>query len=192
MLNFLRHCWYNYNYYKLRRKQLRILRKLNSYGTNVYICSNVSFSSPQNICIGSHVWIGPNSRFDGTGNLTIGQGCIISRNVEVLTSNHRFQGENLEEIPYDKHFILEPVTIGENVWVGLRTVILPGVNIGEGAIIGAGSIVTKDVPPLAIVGGNPARIIRYRDSAQYYRLKEQGKIYLKENYNYEISPDRLK
>ena len=57
-----------------------------------------------------------------------------------------------------------PVNIGNDVWIGARVTILPGVKIGNGAIIGAGSVVTKDVPDFAIVGGNPARVIKYRNS----------------------------
>lgn len=184
--------WSKVYYYYLRKKQIKKLVRLKEYGINVYLCDNVRFSFPSRISIGSHVWIGPNSHFDGRGGLTIGTGSIIARETEILTGSHYFEGDDLEEIPYDKRFTIKRVEIGENVWMGLRTVILPGVKVGEGAIIGACSVVTKDVPPLAIVGGNPARIIRYRDEQQYNLLKRQGKIYLKENYNYDISPERLK
>ncbi len=61
--------------------------------------------------------------------------------------------------------------------------ILPGITIGEGAVVAAGSVVTKDVPPLAVVGGNPARIIKNRDEKVYYNLKQNNKIYMSEYYN---------
>lgn len=192
MIELLRKIWYKYNYYKLRKNQLKKLKTLKSYGINNYICQGVQFSSPENISLGNHVWIGHNVTIDGRGGVSIGEGCILARNIEIITSNHYFQGDDLMEVPYDKRFISKPITIKENVWLGIRAVILPGVTIGEGAVIGACSVVTKDVPPLAIVGGNPAKVIRYRDEEQYYRLKNAGKIYLKENYNYDISPDRLK
>lgn len=184
--------WRKYNYWLLRRKQYKTLGKLSSCGINVYICPNVHFSSPERISMGSHVWIGHNVKMDGSGYLDVGSGCIIARDTEILTSNHYFQGDDLEEIPYDKRFIYKKVTIGENIWIGMRSVILPGVTIGEGAIVGACSVVTKDVPPLAIVAGNPAKVIRYRNEKQYNELKTKGCIYLKENYNYDISPERLK
>ncbi len=192
MIRFLKKIWYKYNYYKLRRVQIKKLKSLKSYGVNNYICQGVEFSTPRNIIFGDHVWIGHNVKIDGRGGVSIGSGCILARQTEIISSNHYFRGDDLMEIPYDKRFISKPITIGENVWIGLRTVILPGVTIGEGAVIGACSVVTKDIPPLAIVGGNPAKVIRYRDADQYYRLKSEGKIYLKENYNYDISPDRLK
>lgn len=184
--------WRKIRYRQLRRSQYKKLKKLKSFGHNDYICPGVSFSFADKISLSDDVWIGPHTKFDGMGGISIGRGCIISRNVEVLTSDHHFYGEDLEEIPYDKNFFVEPVVICENVWIGMRVVILPGVVVGEGAVIGACSVVTKDVPPCAIVAGNPAKVIRYRDKEQYYRLKDSGKIYLKLNYNYEVSPERLK
>lgn len=91
----------------------------------------------------------------------------------IITENHNYEGEKL---PYDTTYIRKNVTIGDCVWVGSRVIIMGGVSIGEGAIIAAGSVVTKDVPPLAIVGGNPAKLIKYRDAEHYYRLKEQKKF----------------
>ena len=192
MKSFLRRLWLRYNFRRNRKVQLKKLSDLKSYGINNYICPGVNFSSPQNISLGDHVWIGHNVKFDGRGGISIGSGCIIARDSEIITSNHYFHGADLQEIPYDKRFISKPVTICENVWTGIRCVILSGVTIGEGAVIGACSVVTKDIPPLAIAAGNPAKVIRYRDSEQYFRLKSEGKIYLKENYNYDISPERLK
>lgn len=77
-------------------------------------------------------------------------------------------------IPYDESYIYKNITIGDCVWFGNRVLVIGNINIGEGAIIAAGSVVTKDVPPLAIVGGNPAKIIKYREKDHYYKLKEQG------------------
>ena len=127
----------------------------------------------------------------GTGGLEIKSGTIISHSVEIWTTNHYFKGDDLQFLPYDKRFIPKPVTIGENVWIGSRVTITPGVTIGEGAIVGAGAVVSKDVPPLAIVGGNPIRIISYRPKEQYEKLKREGKIYLRHNYNYDESDQRL-
>lgn len=78
-------------------------------------------------------------------------------------------------IPYDNTYVFKNVDIGDCVWFGNRVIVVGNVNIGEGAIIAAGAVVTKDVPPLAIVGGNPAKVIKYRDKEHYYKLKEQGK-----------------
>ena len=178
-------------YYFYRKKQYKLFQTFKSCGSNVFICMDSSFSGNRNIIIEDDVWIGHKSFFAGEGNITIKSGTIISHNVEIWTSNHYFTGDDMEFLPYDKRFIRKPVTINENVWIGSRVIVTPGVTIGEGAIIGAGAVVSKDVPPLAIVGGNPIRIIRYRNSEQYFRLKSEGKIYLHHNYNYDKSDCRL-
>ena len=92
----------------------------------------------------------------------------------IITQNHNYEGE---AIPYDSTYIKKNVTIGDCVWFGNRVLVVGNVNIGEGAIIAAGAVVTKDVPALAIVGGNPAKVIKFRDKDHYYRLKEEGKFH---------------
>ena len=69
------------------------------------------------------------------------------------------------------------VVIGNDVWIASNVLIVGGVKIGDGAIVGAGSVVVKDVPAYAIVGGNPAKIIKYRDIEQFKRLKEEKKFH---------------
>lgn len=91
----------------------------------------------------------------------------------IITQNHNYEGEM---IPYDNTYVYKNVTIGECVWFGNRVIVTGNVTIGEGAIIAAGSVVCKDVPPLAIVGGNPAKVIKYRDKEHYYKLKGEGKF----------------
>ena len=91
----------------------------------------------------------------------------------VITQNHNYEGEL---IPYDNTYVKKPVMIGDCVWFGNKVTVLGGVTIGEGAIIAAGAVVTKDVPPLAIVGGNPAKVIKYRNADHYFKLKAEGKF----------------
>lgn len=81
------------------------------------------------------------------------------------------------KIPYDDTVITKNVDIKECVWFGDDVLIVGNVTIGEGAIIGARSVVTKDVPPLAIVGGNPAKVLKYRDKEHYYKLKAESKYH---------------
>lgn len=71
------------------------------------------------------------------------------------------------------------VHIKQNVWIGGNVVIVPGVTIGEGAIVAAGTVVTKDVSDLAIVGGNPAKVIKCRDRGKYLETKQQDKVFIK-------------
>ena len=91
-----------------------------------------------------------------------------------MTSSHNYKGEG---IPYDETDIAEDSVIGDNVWLGHNVIVLPGVSIGEGSIVQAGSVVVKDVPALAIVGGHPARQFASRDHDHYERLKALGKFY---------------
>ena len=170
-----------------RRRLHSFLSRLASAGRNVYLCRGYNISSPGRLSIGSNAWIGEGFFARCEGGLTIGSGVIISRGAEIWTANHNYDGNGLQSLPYDRRFILKPVFIGDNVWIGSRVTIIPGVTIGEGAVVGAGAVVTHDVPPLAVVGGNPARIIKYRSRDVYEKLKSENRIYLDMEYNYDIS-----
>lgn len=160
------------------RNQLNNLKFL-SKGANVVISEGNLFHQIDKITIGDNVYIGPNGVYYGYGGLSIGSGSILSHKIEILTRNHNYNSANLESIPYDKEYLLKSVNIKENVWVGSNVLIVPGVTIGEGSVVGMGSVVTKDVPPYAIVGGNPAKVLKYRDIEKYEQLKAENKIYLK-------------
>lgn len=92
----------------------------------------------------------------------------------IICQNHNYEGE---KIPYDEKVIFKDVEIGDCVWFGSRVTVTGGVRIGEGAIVAAGSLVCKDVPPLSIVGGNPAKVIKYRDIEHYNELKKEGRFF---------------
>jgi virginiamycin A acetyltransferase len=121
--------------------------------------------------LGPGVEIGRGTRVTGPAYLdpcTIGSYCAIGR-IMVRSSNHLTQFLNIEEDLQRRTIgaesVLGPrewVTIGNNTWIGDHAVILPGVQIGDGAVVGAGSVVTRDVPAYAIVGGAPAKLIRWR------------------------------
>ena len=91
---------------------------------------------------------------------------MIAPRVTIVTGNHKFDipGMYMQQINDSMKTKEDDVDIiiGNDVWIGTRSIILPGVKIGNGVIIGAGAVVTKDVPPYAIVGGNPAKIIKFR------------------------------
>ncbi len=91
-----------------------------------------------------------------SGGVTIGQNVLIGPNVKIYTNNHPL---NVEERRQGFE-IFKPVSIGNDVWIGGGSIICPGVNIGDNAVIAAGSVVTKDVAPDTLVGGNPAILIR--------------------------------
>ena len=114
------------------------------------------------------------THFDCIGGLHIGAYCRFARGTLIFTSLHNYEGDCL---PYDvADDMMCPVVIEDFVWLGARVTILPGVRIGEGAIVQMGAVVTKDVPRCAIVGGNPAKILRYRNQEQFEELKAAGKF----------------
>ena len=93
----------------------------------------------------------------------------------IMLGSHDY--ENGEYIPYGESTTKKFVTIDDFVWLGSNVIISGNVHIGEGAVVAIGSVVVKDVPPLAIVGGNPAKIIKYRDSDHFYHLKQLKRFY---------------
>ena len=108
----------------------------------------------KNIKIGKNVFINACCRFQDQGGIEIGDGSLIGHNTTIATLNHDFNPAKRQNLTPS------PVKIGKNVWIGSDCTILPGVEIGDGAIIGAGSVVTKSVPANAIAVGNPARVIK--------------------------------
>jgi len=149
-------------------QQLESLAKL---GPGVAIRWPTKIGNPSNTYFAENVSINPGFVSKGTGKLTLGAHVHLGENITVITDNHNF--ERPDCLPYDKRKIAKDVTIGDCVWIGDRVLILPGVSVGEGAILAAGAIVTKDVPTLAIVGGAPAKVLRYRDEEHYRSLRQK-------------------
>jgi acetyltransferase-like isoleucine patch superfamily enzyme len=109
----------------------------------------------KNINIGKNVFINSGCRFQDQGGISIGDGTLIGHNVVMATLNH-------DQLPEKRgNTYPAPIIIGKNVWIGANVTILQNITIGENAIIAAGAVVTKDVPENAVVGGVPAKIIKY-------------------------------
>lgn len=153
------------------RRWSRVAARLAHLGDDVGVAQPIHLSTPERASIGDHTYIGPEAHFACDGGLRVGRGVMIGPQVFIQTSTHRWEGPDLEAVPYDHHITSGPVVIGDHVWLGARVVVLPGVNIGDGAVVGAGSVVTADVEPCAVVAGNPARILRHRDREQFERLR---------------------
>ena len=140
-------CWYV-------SKCLNIFQsdRNNSFQEKIYI------SNAKKIKIGKHCQINENVFIQGA---TIGDYVMIAPNVAILNSSHKFDDVNIPMIQQGEIKGDNPV-IEDDVWIGRNAIILPGVHIKKGSIVAAGAVVTKDVPPMCIVGGIPAKVIKKR------------------------------
>ncbi|UUX92239.1 acyltransferase [Methanoplanus endosymbiosus] len=158
--------------YKSNRYTTSVKKTCNSYGKslkvngysivtkNTYLGNNVNFNGMKIYGIGN-VYIG--------NYFHSGMGCIM------ITDNHNYNHGSA--IPYDHTKIKKDIIINDNVWLGMNVTILSGVNIGEGAIIQAGSVVVSNIPKYGIAGGHPAKVFKYRDIDHYERLKYENKFH---------------
>lgn len=128
------------------------------FGSNVTIEPNVIFYNMSNSKIGDCSGIGMNSYI---GLVKIGKNVMIGPELFAISINHEFKDINVPMAKQGKRKD-QPIIIEDDVWIGARVIILPGITIGTGSIIGAGSVVTKNVAPFSIVAGNPATVIRIR------------------------------
>jgi acetyltransferase-like isoleucine patch superfamily enzyme len=108
----------------------------------------------KNIRLGARVFINSGCRFQDQGGISIGDDCLIGHNAVIATLQHGMQPSRRADL------IPSPVVIGRNVWLGANVTVLPGVTIGDDSVIGAGSVVTKDIPAGVIAVGSPARVVR--------------------------------
>jgi len=161
----------------LRLKGLAII-EINStseliLGQNVMINSSnrnyhINMHSPTKLMadgVNSKIEIGTNTRIHGTcihakGSITIGQNCLIAANCQIIDSNGHLLSMKDPSNRINTIDEFKEITIGNNVWIGANSIILPGVSIGDGSVIAAGSIVTKNIPANCIAGGNPAKLIQ--------------------------------
>lgn len=132
-----------------------------SMGHNVNVERGAYFGSGSLVEIGDNSGIGVNCHVPP--DIRIGSDVMMGPEVFIVSrnQNHRFDDVHIA-MRLQGHRDTPRVVIEDDVWLGARAIILPGIRIGRGSIIGAGAVVTKDVPPFAICAGNPARIIRYR------------------------------
>ncbi len=115
------------------------------------------------VLIGEDSSVGRNCMLDGRGQLTIGNHVSISPDVHLITGSHDLNSS-------DFRFVSAPIVLEDFVWVGSRATILPGVTVGRGAVVATGAVVTRNVDPMTVVAGVPARKIGNRTSELTYSL----------------------
>lgn len=129
-------------------------------GSGVNIRPNIKFALGFNISIGDNSGIGDNCFLQDIGEINIGKDVLMAPEVMIFTANHK---SSRDELIRNQGMEIACVTIEDDVWIGARATILPGVRIAKGAIVAAGAVVTKNVEPYSIVGGVPAKKIGLRE-----------------------------
>lgn len=164
---------YNSLAYEQKQEKTGILKQLfGSIGTNVSVGLPFICDYGRNIYIGNNVSVNMNCTFVDCNKITVGDNVLIASNVQLYTATHPVElSERLtpDWNPQSEEYFCRtyalPITIGDGCWLGGGVIVLPGVNIGRGAVIGAGSVVTKDIPENSLAVGNPCRVIRKLNQA---------------------------
>jgi acetyltransferase-like isoleucine patch superfamily enzyme len=147
---------------------LNLLKEIfgDKLGEGSYIGPGMHGAALDHITIGKDVLVNSNALFMARGGITIEDHAMIAADASIITNNHD---------PYDRRVLpCRPVLIKEGAWIGAHAIILPGVCIGRYAIVGAGSVVTKDVPDYGVAVGNPARVIRMLDPDKFSPLSKEN------------------
>lgn len=146
----------NLNPLDREKRSEAILGILGKVGKNCVVEQPIFCTYGYNTTVGDNFFMNVNGKLMDSGKITIGNNVFIAPNVSIITEEHDMDVENrIAGLEYT-----HPVTIGDNVWICTGAIILPGVTIGNDSVIGAGSVVTKDIPPKSLAVGNPCKVIR--------------------------------
>ncbi len=146
-----------------RLNRLLVKHIFRQCGQAVNIRPGVYFGSGKNISMGDDSMLGQDSIIGSTADVVIGKDVMMGPQVLIYTSNHGMEAETPMRL---QPLASAPVRIGDDVWIGARCIILAGITIGDGAVLAAGAVVAADVPAQAIVGGVPAKVLKYRRQAR--------------------------
>ena len=130
-------------------------------GKRTRIDMGCTFMDPNRLRLGNNTHINRDCLLDARGGITVGSRVSISHRVVIMTGSHDYNTENFS-------FVRKTVIIDDYVWIGVGAIVLGGVRIGEGAVVCAGAVVTKDVPPYTVVAGIPAKVIGTRTTNLHY------------------------
>ena len=145
----------------LSEEYFSLMRELfyNQIGENSIVYNQLTVVRPKNVKIGKNVTVMNGALMMSAGGITLEDNVLIAANVQLISNNHD---------PYDRYIITcKPILIKEGAWVGAGATILPGVTVGKHAIIGANSVVSKDIPDYAVGVGCPAKVIKYLEKEKF-------------------------
>ena len=145
----------------LSEEYFSLMRELfyNQIGENSIVYNQLTVVRPKNVKIGKNVTVMNGALMMSAGGITLEDNVLIAANVQLISNNHD---------PYDRYVITcKPILIKEGAWVGAGATILPGVTVGKHAIIGANSVVSKDIPDYAVAVGCPAKVIKYLEKEKF-------------------------
>lgn len=146
---------------KIRGRYWKLLIK--SMGKAVEIEAGFMVRNARHISMGNHIFLNHSVELDAEwGNIAIGNHVMIGQNTLLTTARHNFEEMDIK-IMFQGLKQSTVIEVGNDVWIGANVTILPDVRIGNGAVVGAGAVVTKDVPDFAVVAGVPAKIIKFRN-----------------------------
>lgn len=129
-------------------------------GTNVLIQTNVTIEGHDKFSVGNNSFINRGTWIWALGTITIGNNVIIGPYTILASGNHKY--DCLDRLIRQQGIALKPIVIEDDVWIGAHAIVLPGVTIGRGSVIGAGAVVTNDIPAYSVAVGIPARIVKFR------------------------------
>ena len=163
-------------------------RRFARMGLNSYLHPLGIYGRPKSIYIGNHVYIGPRAILSATEGLLVGDGVTIGPEFIVMGGDHNFREVGKRIWEAKSGGINQQIVIEDDVWIGARVTVLKGVKIGEGAVIGAGSVVTKSVSPYMVYAGNPAVPVAPRFTQEDLRRHLRA---VKSSYDFDVLADRL-
>jgi len=164
-----------YHYYENRSLFKKANCDISTLNIGAEVNTGFVIKFPEKLSIGDGTSISGNCLINALGNVKIGRSCHIAQGLVIYSHNHNFKSE--ESTPYDAANIFKETSIGDVVWIGANVCIAPGAKIGNGVIISMGSVVFGEVPDGAIMRGNPAQVVGYRDMKVFKKLYEEQKFF---------------
>lgn len=149
---------YNFNFLRVLKRRYYIFKYGLKHVDKTFIATS-KCSISKDFVAGEYSYVGPNSHI--YPKVTIGKYTMLANNVSIIGGDHYYKKAGIPII-FSGRAELKPTIIGDDVWIGAHTIIMTGIKIGNGAIVAAGSIITKDLPPYGIYGGVPAKLIKMR------------------------------